>query len=329
MKAHAEVHDGSSELTGSELPRLGVSLAEVETFLVVAEQRSFRKAAAQLCLSQPSVSTRIARLEDVLGVRLFDRTTRRVSLTDAGERLRQGAEVILRDLRGLLRETMQHGRHRTKSLTVACSSGVAAFIMPPLLRAFRETYPEIDVSLSDLPPSVALAAVRSGAADLGLLVVLHNAPGVMFTPLVRDHCIVVAPRGHPLLAAGTASLAETLAFPIVMSDGQTTLRRTVESMALARGLALRRAPEGRRARSIHTMFAMVEAGCGLMIQPQSLARLPSGGPLELIELNDVEMEHSFGLVTAQGADMSVEARTFETFVRATVKAHGHAWPPAG
>ncbi|WP_428391188.1 LysR family transcriptional regulator [Lichenicoccus sp.] len=292
--------------------RLPVTISDVETFLAVADLGSFSRAAEQLNVTQPAVTARIARLEAILGVSLIRRTSRRLSLTRQGERLRFGGERVMVEWHMLL-DAFQPRGSRAAAVVVACTGGVAALFMPDLLRAFAGEHTGIEIRLRDLAPPKALEAVRQGKADLAIMAAGGQSEGLRFTPLVEDHCVVVAPLGHPVLGRATTTLAEVLRHPILMADQQVTLRRTIETLAEARGLSLRLADEGRNASSVFGLFSMVAAGFGLMLQPKSLVRLSLAIPLSTVSISDARIEHAYGLVTPESGTCAQAVQTFAAF----------------
>lgn len=300
--------------------RLSATITDLETFLAVADLQSFSRAAERLCISQPAVSARINRLEAMLGARLIDRSTRRLSLTTRGEGLRLGAERVMGDLRALLEGFGVQDAPPRAALDVVCTGGIAALFMPGLMRAFAAEHPDIAVRLHERAPPAAIQAIRTGGADLGVIAIGEPPPDIEFIPLVDDECVVVAPTGHPLLERGQASLAEILAHPILMTDYQTPLRRTVQALADARGLTFVRSPESRHARSILGMFSMVASGYGLMIQPASLARLNVDMPLGLVRISDVRLPHVYGLASLASVPPRRAASVFKTFAVARSQA---------
>ncbi len=257
---------------------------------------------------------RINRLEATLGVQLIARTSRRLSLTPDGERLRAGAARVAAELDALFAGFgLDHPGERP--VAVACTAGVAALFMPALVRALSQVHPAIHVNLLDLHPQAALDAVRSARADLAVMAVADTPQGVAFEPLVDDDCVVIVPAGHKLLLHPQVRLAEVLEWPILMTDQQVALRHTVERLAQARGLIFRRAPDSRNASSLFGMFSMVAAGFGLMIQPRTLARVGVNIGLATLEIADVRIPHPYGLVLPASGLSSPAARSFGAFAR--------------
>lgn len=128
---------------------INITPADLDAFLSVAETSSFRQSAQMLGISQPSVSARIQHLEAVLGVRLFDRTTRRVVITDAGERLRGRVERMVLETRALVREFREEQNLQRGSVVVGASPSVAAGFLPAVIGEFQRRWPDVEVVLLD------------------------------------------------------------------------------------------------------------------------------------------------------------------------------------
>ena len=145
------------------LPRLKFKLEDLETFLTVAELGSFSRAAEMLGVSQPSITSRVQRLELSLGTTLLARTTRRIVVTDAGERLRTTADTALLDLRILLRTFRAEAETRkTHRMTLAATPLLAAVVLLPIIRRYMQSHAHADIKLHDVTVQQALAELTSG-----------------------------------------------------------------------------------------------------------------------------------------------------------------------
>src|ERR1700754_2664039 len=128
---------------------INVSPSDLEAFLVVAESGSFSRSAATLGLSQPAVSARIKHLEEVLGVTLFHRTSRRVAISESGERLRIRLERTMSELRGLLKEFDAEANLRKGRVKVGASPSIASSFLPETIARFSRRWPDIEITLQD------------------------------------------------------------------------------------------------------------------------------------------------------------------------------------
>ncbi|WP_103355768.1 LysR family transcriptional regulator [Amycolatopsis sp. CA-128772] len=186
-----------------------MELRALRCFVTVADERHFGRAAERLHVAQPAVSQQIARLERELGVRLFDRSPRRVRLTAAGERVLDAARATLAaagQVRIAATEVMTTVRIGTApGLTARLERGIDAL---------RERAPEFDVVLVDLPVEARLDALREGELDLALTRGVRSVPGLTVLPAWTERLFAVVSRHHPLADRPAAGLAELAGHPL-------------------------------------------------------------------------------------------------------------------
>ena len=309
--------------------RFDISLEDLQTFLAVADLGSFSRAADRLSLSQPSISNRVRRLEEKVGTRLLDRTTRRVELTKDGQRLHARASVTLRALRDLLRDFHAEIGTRRLQVDVAATIMVTTIALPPIIGAFSGDNPNISIRLTDRSPAAAIADVLGGKVDMAVLASIPLPPGLEFELLVEDRCAVVTPLGHPLLARGSATLAEVLAYPLLSPDGHVALRQAVLAAAESRGLTVQLASPALGVSNVMTLLAMAAAGLGVCIHPPSLIMPEFRPTIGVVELSDCAIVRSFGIVTATDRRLPVPARAFREYLRSAARSgrFGSGQPP--
>src|SRR4051812_46463949 len=129
----------------------GLELRHLRYFLAVAEELHFGRAAARLGIAQPPLSQQIQRLERLLETPLFERTSRRVQLTEAGRSLVDGAKRLLSQAGDVAESARRAGRGETGALTVAFASSVMFLSLPTIIRRFRARYPEVHLELREMP----------------------------------------------------------------------------------------------------------------------------------------------------------------------------------
>jgi DNA-binding transcriptional LysR family regulator len=188
-----------------------VELRQLATFVAVAEEGSFTRASDRLHIVQSAVSAGVRRLERELGAELFDRTTHKVELTDAGRALLPEARATVAaaaaardavdEVRGGLRGTVVLGTMQAQ--------GMRAIDLPGVLADFRKEHPGVQVQIRHAGGSSEIAAqVRDGQLDVAFVALPnHQFPGVKLTPLAREPIVLVAPAGHPLANRKTLQLA--------------------------------------------------------------------------------------------------------------------------
>ena len=165
---------------------INVTLSQLETFIAVAERQGFHAAARHLHLSQSAVSLRVSLLEQRLGLRLFERTTRSVSLTPEGERLLNTARHTLHDIEQLIFQLSDEGALNRGRFRMAALPSTAATIVPVALAGFRERYPNIQIHVIDAVADRAVSAVLTGDVEFALTTGVQQPPGLVFEKLFTD-----------------------------------------------------------------------------------------------------------------------------------------------
>src|SRR3984893_1453788 len=176
---------------------MNISLHQLRIFVAVARLGNFTRAAERLHLSQPSLSLHSRQLEQDLGVRLFDRSTRSVSLTKAGDDFLPTAERLLDDFQSAVASVADLAARRRGRVAVAVLPSVAAELLPRAIALLRVRHPDISVSLRDDVAEHIPARVRSGEVDFGLGAIDGVDADIFGSPLVSDELIAGLPRQRP------------------------------------------------------------------------------------------------------------------------------------
>ncbi len=262
-----------------------MELAQLEAFLQVAHHRSFSRAAEALFLTQPSVTARIQSLERELGERLFERSGRSVSLTDAGiafmphaqralTAVQEGADAI---------DSVRHGD--VGNIRVGASSTIATYILPNILKRFRKLRPHVHVNLSTGASEEVIEKLLAGLVHLAVCR-LSQHPEVESLHLYNDDLALVVEPSHPFATRGRVTLAEAGREPFLFFERTSAYHGLVYSMFLRAGVA----PESvMELDSMETMKHMVEAGLGISILPViSVEQEVQRGALKRVEIRDME-----------------------------------------
>ncbi len=248
---------------------MNVSLRQLECFLLVADRGSFTRAGVELTLAQSAVSLLIRELEAELGIKLFDRTTRRVELTDAGREFRVHAGKLMADLDYAVRNVQDLVARKRGRLVVAAPPLLAATLVPRAIAGFRRDYPGVQVGLVDVPTDQILARVRSGEADLGIGTFVGPEEGLDVHAMVEDELQVFCPARHPFLKQAQVGWRDLRGERLIGLSRASGIRALIdgvfERLAMPPTFAYEVA-------QITTALALVEAGLGVAVLP-SLARL--------------------------------------------------------
>ncbi|HVM02851.1 MAG TPA: LysR family transcriptional regulator [Acidimicrobiales bacterium] len=255
-----------------------MELRQVEVFVVLARHRSFTRAAEALGVAQPALSQQVKRLEQELGVRLLDRSTRPVRLTDAGAAFLARAERILTDA-ALAREEMRElagaGRRR---VVVGALPALAARWLPPLLGTFHADHPRVEIAVRQGNTDEMARLVSAGQLDLALL---HAVPGrsghdglpagVFVERLFDEELVVVAPPDHALAGERAVTLSRLRSEAFVLVGRGSGLTHTIVSGTAGLGFRPSVAAE---APDVTVVRNLVAAGLGVSVIP----RLPAEAP---------------------------------------------------
>ena len=294
----------------NNLPARRFDLADLEAFAALARLGSFRAAADAVHLSQPALSRRIEKLESALGVRLVERTTRRVALTPVGGQFALKVQNLLDDLDGTLLGIEALAAQRTGRVTIACVPSATLHFLPGVLQRFHARYPAIRVRVHDAHAHEALAVVLSGEADFGLNFVGADEPSLRWTPLLRERFVLACRRDHRL-ATRRQVRWDDLRGEALLSVGQTSGNRLLLEKALA-GLGWR-PPPGVEARPVHTLLGLVAAGLGGAGPPQ--LALPRGShELVGVPLTAPVVHRSIALLSRRGDQLGPAAQALHDFI---------------
>ncbi|MDR5800865.1 LysR substrate-binding domain-containing protein [Caballeronia sp. LZ001] len=244
-------------------PPLCVSLHQLRLFVTLARHRSFTRAGDEFGITQSAVSRSIRELEDELALRLFDRTTRQVALTDTGRTLLGRIAPLVEELEATLRpRTANEAEPGVVNLASSCS--LTASVLPALLGSCHERHPGIAVMVMDRPQNAVLQLVRSGEADMGLVIAPGSLDELVAEPLFDDDLAAVVNVSSPLGDADYIDWTQLRASPLLLLDDDTGSLDAIED-ALARH-AVTGALRQRLAQPV-AVARMAQAGLGIGVLP--------------------------------------------------------------
>ena len=283
---------------------INFDLNDLLAFRAVAEMRNFRRAAESVHLSQPAFSRRIDKLEQALGVRLLERTTRRVSLTTVGREFERKVRDLLDDLDNTLLGIRGVAATRMGEVTVACVPSTVNYYLSRVVQRFHEKAPKVRVKILDAGANEVLAAVSRGEADFGINFIGAQEGDLDFKALVEERFVAACRRDHPLAKARRVSWAQ-LADHDVISVTRTSGNRLLLDQALA-GVPGR--PQAiYETQHVTTMLGLVEAGLGVAAVP-AMAMPGADHPLLVsVPLVDPVVTRNIGLIRRRGRSLSPAA----------------------
>lgn len=244
------------------------SVTQLRVFLAVAERLHFRSAAEHLGMSQPSLSQALATLEDGVGLHLVERSTRTVLVTPAGLQLLPYARAAVSAMNAVADAAAGSGGPLSGTLRVGVIPTSAPYLLPGLLPALAEHFPELRPRIVEEQTGRLLEGLRSGAIDLAIMAVPTDAVGVAATPLYTEPFALLVPADHELSGRTDLPLEALVDLPLLMlgeghclRDQTVDLCRRVSAPVLGRG-------ESQTA-SLTTAVRCVAGGLGVTIAPES------------------------------------------------------------
>lgn len=262
-----------------------MELYQLEAFEAVVAQRSFTRAAETLCLTQPAVTRQIAALEAELKTRLFDRLGRTVQMTAAGEALHRYAEAVIRLVREAEHAVADIEMGAAGRLAVGASSTLATYVLPPLLRRFREAYPRVEITIHTGVSAQVLEMVRANEADIGLVTAETHDRVLQATVLADYATVVVLPPIHPLASRATVRAADLAGSPLILMEAGTNLRTYVDRLLNAAGVEEQVTLE---LDNVEAIKRMIQADLGISLLPEvAVSAEVAEGRLAALKLTDV------------------------------------------
>lgn len=294
------------------------SIADLRAFVTVGDLQSFAAAAQALHLSQPALSRRISHLEGLLGVRLFDRTTRSVSLTVLGQQFLGEVRGLVADLDRSVLSLRDAAELEAGDVTVGCVFSAVHHFLPPVIKAFRDKYPRVLVRIIEEGADEVLASVKHGEADFAINYIGMQDPDVSFTPLLKEPYVLACPVGHPLAKRRSIQWAELAQYPLARVSHASRNRLFIDQ-ALAELPPLPRPII--EVRHVSTLIGMVESGLGLAVVPK--LTVPQGpGRMVGVRLENPAVSRTLALVQRQGRSLSPAAGAFAEMLGKAGRATG-------
>jgi len=298
------------------------SLADLRAFAAVGELQSFAAAARALHLSQPALSRRISHLEDQLGVRLLDRTTRSVELTPLGHRFLGQIRSVISELDRSVVSLHDVAHLEAGDVTVGCVFSAVHHFLPGVIRSFRARHPNVLVRIIEEGADEVLACVKAGEADFAVNYTGMQDPEVEFTPLLREPFVVACPAGHPLARRRSVHWDELIDYPYALVS-HASRNRVLIDQALAEVERLPRPVC--EVRHVSTLIGLVENGLAIAVVPR-LTLPGKAGSVVGVQLDKPAITRTIGLIKRTSRSLSPAAEAFARLLtlasRATAKPAG-------
>jgi LysR family carnitine catabolism transcriptional activator len=280
---------------------INLSARDLDAFLALAQTQHFTRAAERCHLSQSAFSQKIARIEQVAGVPLFERSTRHVALTPEGEVFADEVRRIQSDLQHALSHLNELATRRVGKVAIAALPSVAAVWMPAVIARYRSAHPNIRIELFDALAGGGLALLREGRVDIAI-----TAGGDLrefdVTELKSERFFVVCPKRHRLARQRSVTLSQLDGEEIIHLARSSSVRQHLDAAGVtARAGAL-------EVEHLATVAALVAKGLGVSIVPGlTLFHFERAG-LACIPVRDAKLRRPILLARRKGKALSVAAR---------------------
>ncbi|EHX7012501.1 LysR family transcriptional regulator [Salmonella enterica subsp. enterica serovar Concord] len=290
---------------------LNIDLQDLYAFTALCEYGSFRHAADSVCISQSALSRRIEKLESVLGVRLFHRTTRSVRLTQSGRTFFPRVRLLLNDMEDAVNGVSDKLFSDNGIVTVACIPSAARYFMPGVIARFRRRFSAARIRLVDTSAGNVYSSVHNREADFGLSFISSGESDLNFIPLVDETYQLICRREHPFAQRLFLGWKEFFNSDYIWLNKSSGNRHLLDQ-ALGR-ITLRRTPVC-ETQHVTTMIGMVEAGLGIAAVPSMI--FPGSAHPELVKINLVEpvVKRQVGLIRKTGSELSPLALELEKII---------------
>lgn len=304
-------------MASTNLPDLNVR--ELSAIVALAERGSFVAAARLLGVSLPTLSRTVKRVEKVVGVTLFERSTRRVAITPAGRAFVGIAQRLLSELQLSIENLGEVAAEQRGRVVIAAFSTFAHEVLPSIFSEYLRSRPEVQLHVQEGQSSDIVEQVIDGRADFGITYVDIVPDTIHRINLRREPIYVVMSHEHPLARGGTSpiSFADLVTIPLVSLPQETYIRRIIDSAAGSARIWLK---QGVIVPSLLDVLNHASAGVGVGLVPSGVISDHFLVRLRARPLQPPSLSVSVGLVVAKGRHVTPAASSLMRFVLERVRA---------
>jgi len=292
-----------------------MELRELKSFVTAAKFRSISKAATDLGLGQPTVTTHIKKLEKELNMVLFDRVTRPIRLTLSGQTIFDLSQPLLDGLDSLAVRTSE--AEERGPVTVASTPDIIPHTLLRVVKVFNSLYPNVYLRIQSATRSEVIGMVKTGEVDAGVIQHPDRGDDLHFEPLFLYERVLIAPKGHELLSTPMTSLDSIAKYPLLLMARGTYTRHILEQQLQKRGLQYEVIME---LDSMDMIKKFVTIGMGVSVGPRLAIEEEDLDHLGMVSLANFLPVDQAGLITLPGKTLSTPAGQFISVLRDTFAA---------
>lgn len=248
-----------------------MNLRDLHYLVALAEHRHFGRAAAATFVSQPTLSTQIKKLEDELGVALFERAPRKVMLTPAGRDIAQRARQILNEVEQLKESARRQLDPEAGSVRLGIFPTLGPYLLPHVVPAIRARFPRLELLLAEEKTESILRMLREGTLDAGVLALPLHDEQLHIEPLFDEPFVLAVPESHPFATRSEVAASDLAEQRLLLLEDGHCLRDQALDVCHLAGAGER---SGFRATSLETLRQMVAANVGITLLPTLAVKPP-------------------------------------------------------
>lgn len=294
---------------------INLTIRHLQMLVAAADLGSFSRAAEHMGISQPAFSEGIRNIEEQIGCRLFDRTTRSLELTADGRRIVATARELVRDFKIAI-EGIRFGGSNRGPISIAALPSVVAGVMPSALTRFADQFPDIEVVIHDVPQERALAMVRDGIADIGMVNAVAKDDSLRFTDVAPDPFLAVFAKHHKLRTKNRVRWKDLADFPFIALTGLSSIRRVTDAAFVNADVTPKLRCE---VEQILSAIALVEADFGVTVLPSISRSMFHARNVAVRPLVEPSSHRRLGIVTLARRRLSPTIRVMIDVLESSMK----------
>ncbi|WP_099658626.1 LysR family transcriptional regulator [Acidovorax sp. 56] len=293
---------------------MNYDLVDLRLFVAMAEERNLTRGAARACLAPSSASHRLRRLEDALNTPLFERQTRGLALTPAGEALLRNAREVFARIEQMHANLQPFASGIRGHVSLWANTHATHTFLPDDLAGFLKQNPQVSVTLEERTSAEIVVAVAGGEIEVGVLADSGSGVGVELVPYRQDRLVLIVPAGHGLAGRSQVGFAEVIDHAFVMLHAGSAIHTFTMNAAAALG---RHLDVRIQVRSFEAVCRMVGAGVGIGLVPRGAALQVAGlsEPPVVLEMNEPWAQRDLQICVRKGAVLSGFAQALVAHLR--------------
>jgi DNA-binding transcriptional LysR family regulator len=286
----------------------------LQAFVAIAEQAGFQKAADTLHITQTALTRRLQNLEALLGVKLIERTTRTVAMTQLGSDFYPQARRLLSDLENALTEIHKTGSARRGDVSIACVPTVGVQYLPRIIQEYAARYPQNRIKILDHASSGVANAVLRREAEFGINIGGAHHPELTSVPLLQDRFVVICRDDHPLAKRRSVSWRQLAGYPLIFAGEVSGNRPLLDAALGTPSVPLQSHYEVQRS---STAVGLVAQGVAAAVVPSLAIQKGAYPAIKVVALNQPAVSRTLVLVTRKTAHLSPAAQALYDMIGKT------------